>query len=205
MRTENQSVVRRTPRVRSRVFLGRAVLLVVGLAFACEALAACGGATGPRVSSPMSARDTEVFDNSVDYVANPADLGSAWGPASAAAMEHRVGAADIVAVVTVRAVRSDTDNASHRARRIVCDVQSALLGRYPGEFALTVGELESGFDTVDGRESQLLTGRFVAFVKWASEDARGVVPRWHLVPASDPNMSDVNRLVRRRTSGTSGN
>lgn len=167
-------------------------------------VSACGGATGPQVTSPMSARDTEIFDDAVDYVATPADLGSSWAPAAAAELNDRVVASDIVATVLVRAVRSDVDNTSHRTRRIALDVEALHVGSFHGPLNLAVSELEPGFDTVDNHESQLLEHRFVVFLKWARDDGH-VVPRWHLAPASDPILADVRRAIRQHRTPTSGN
>lgn len=154
----------------------------------------------------MSPRDLEVFDSAVDYVERPADLAGRWAESAEAELNDRVRAADLVLVGTVQTIRSDSDAARRRTRRVVLSVDETLFGDAPGdELSLPVNESEPGYDTVEGHESQLLQHRFIVTVKWAHGDAGSVVPRWHLSPASEPIRADVDRLVRLRVQATSGN
>lgn len=166
------------------------------------ALAACATTEIIRVTSPMTSEDEVRFDDSVDYVANPDDLGGTWAERFHREIPDRVGASDLIAVVRVSAVNDDVDSRGRRTMRIVGTVEEELSGHGPRTLSLAVGAREPGFDTVAGRERQLLERRFVVFVKWANGDAGSILARWHLHPASDAILGEVRRAIRARATAT---
>lgn len=170
-------------------------LVITLLALQCASMG-CATAGGPHVTSPMTANDERLFDGSVDYVANPDDLGGTWAEQIHREVPERVAASDIVAIVRVSAVNDDVDSRGSRTVRVVANVEETLRGDDGRSLSLAVGAREPGFDTVAGRERQLLERRFVVFVKWAAGDAGSVVARWHLSPASDAILTDVRRALR---------
>lgn len=172
----------------------------------CSSLlaAACATTGGPRVTSPMSADDERLFDGAVDYVGNPDELGGTWADRFHAEVHERVAASDLVAIVHVTAVNADVDSRGNRTVRVVANVEDRLHGEGPRGLSLAVGARQAGYDTVAGRERQLLERRFVVFVKWAEADGGSIVARWHLHPASDAILAEVRRAIRARAERAPG-
>lgn len=146
----------------------------------------------------MTGEDEISFDDAVDYVANPADLGGGWAERAEGELERRVRAADVVAVVTVVSVRGSTDARGLRRQQIDARIDETLRGSAGESLQLGVSERAAGFDTVAGRSRQLLERQFVAYVKWAEGADGSVVARWHLSPATEALLGDVRRRLRAR-------
>ncbi len=182
-------------------------------------VAACGGAQGPRVSSPFTESDAEVFDDAVDRLSTPADLPEGFRERWQRRLCRRSARSDVVAVVTIPSVRADT-NPDRRSRyRIVARVERQLHGEAIDELVLPVREDDPGYETVHGRDDALLEGTYVAYVKWYHrrddgdavgfdariEDGEGddeddlpVDAHWHLSPASEQVLEATERALEAR-------
>jgi hypothetical protein len=179
------------------------------------ALAACGASLGPRVSSPFTAGDAEVFDDAFDRLATPTDLPEGFRERWQRRLCKRAARSDVVAVVTVPNIRVDTNPDRVSRLRIIAHVERQLFGDGIDELVLPVREGEVGWDTVSGREDELLGGTFVAYVKWVhrdddeepglsarassedaeAEDERPVEAHWHLSPASEQVVGATERAL----------
>src|SRR5690606_10183915 len=118
-------------------------------------------------------------------------------------LARRVGFADVVALVTIRTLRTDLDLERRRTYRLITHVDRVYLGERVGEeIVLTVREGEGGFGTVETNEGQLLDRQYFVFLKWAEGDDGMVRARWHLSPATDQVASRVRAALQRRDDYT---
>jgi hypothetical protein len=169
------------------------VTFLVFLAGACA-----GAATGLEVTSPFTEEDARVFGDGVDFIADPAGLEGPWYDSWHSEMEHRVKAADLIAAITVRTMRTDVDLDRRRTMRVVADVDDVVLGKAPGdEVVLVVREGQSGFASVEGNEKRILNQAFMAYIKWYRRDDGEVAAHWHLAPATPGIVSETTSLVKR--------
>ncbi|MBW2463145.1 MAG: hypothetical protein JRH11_15955 [Deltaproteobacteria bacterium] len=170
--------------------------------FLLGALAACGGGTEGRTIQPFTGEHAEVFEDGVDFVADPDALEGRWREDWSRDLDRRVTWSDGVLLLTIGTIRTDSDLDRQRTYRLIAQVDRVILGEgdegFSGEIELKVREGEAGFGTVDGNERQLLDQPFVGFVRWHQTDAGEVVPRWHLSPATTPVVSRVEYLAESR-------
>jgi len=176
-------------------------LRAVGPLFALFALSACGGGPPPTpTGAPFAADDRRLFDDGVDFVADPEALEGRWRQEWSDDLQGRIGAADVVANVTVTTLRTDEDPSRRTTYRLIVSMGHALLGRLPSEeLTLTSTEDEAGFRTVAGNDHRLLQQPFVAFLKWERATPEATpIPHFHLSPATDPVSQRVAYLLERR-------
>jgi hypothetical protein len=164
------------------------------------AVAACGGGSQEvEVQvTPFTEEHALVFEDGVDFVADPEGLEGRWREDWSRELDQRVSWSDVVAVVTVRTIRTDTDPNRETTLRLLAEPSRTLLGDVPDEVELKVKQHETGFSTVEGNHRQILSTEFIAFLKWYQADDGSVLPHWHLAPASDPVLSRVEYLLERR-------
>jgi len=165
-------------------------------------LGACGGATPvARVTTPFTAEHAAVFDDGADFVARPDRLDGDWREDWDRDIQKRVTFSDIICVVTVHTLRTDTDLDRNTTYRLVAHVDRAIYGEPPEEeFSLVVREGQGGFASVDGNDRRILNKSFVAYLKWYSAESGQILAHWHLSPASQPIIDATNRLVSRRNA-----
>lgn len=164
-------------------------------------LAACGGPqeTVAVVTSPFTSEHEAVFEDGLDLVRDPRVLEGQWLTSWEDELDHRVTLADVVALVTVRTLRTDVDLDRRQTYRLVSRVDRVMLGQNVGEeLVLSVREGEGGFGTVQTNERSLLDSQYIAFVKWAEDEDGAVRARWHLSPATDQVAGRVRVLLQRR-------
>lgn len=165
--------------------------------------AGCGGprVTVATVTSPMTPELEPLFENGVDLIRDPRVLEGAWLESWEDELDRRVGSSDVVAVITIQTLRTDVDLERRETFRLIGRVDRVLHGDNVGqELALVVREGEAGFGTVETNERSLLDAQFVAFVKWARDEADGEVrARWHLSPATDAVSSRVRSQLGARS------
>ncbi|MFK7992163.1 MAG: hypothetical protein AB8I08_39455 [Sandaracinaceae bacterium] len=178
-------------------------------------LAACGPAT-PNVAEldlePYNEEHAAVFENGVDMVADPQALGGSWLRTWEEELDQRISMADLVALVTVRAMRHDTDLERRDTLRLVAHPDRVFLGQETitegQDILFSVREGEGGYGTVENNERRLLDSQFFAFVKWERDSADQLIPHWHLSPATDDvalRVRDVlaeRRQIARDNQGT---
>lgn len=179
---------------------GMGRVMVVGLVVSLAV--ACGGSKGNiRPSSPFREEHARFFDDGVDFTADPSVLDGRWAESWAEELDHRVGGADLVAVVVIHMLRTDVDLERRATYRLTGRIANAMFGNAPGdEVVLPVHEAQSGFASVEGNERRILDRTFVAYVKWYEADDGSILPHWHLSPATPAIVKRTEELVARRRS-----
>lgn len=178
-----------------------ASLLAFSILLAASACGGAGGANGPgTVSSPFTEEDALIFDGAVDYIGEPGDLLGRWREDWARDLSARTFAADVIAIVRVEQLREAVDLDRRASFLFVGNVHSVLVGdEDTEELSLSVSEVEAGYDTIEGNQNRVLDHDFVAFVKWAQPTETGpVVARWHLSPASQHVVTEVQSAILHR-------
>lgn len=175
---------------------------------ACASIAGCGAGSaqsGPEPTTPFTDAHAAVFEDGLDMVTDPSVLEGSWLDSWSQDVDARVTMADVVALVTIRTLRTDLDLERTETYRLVAHVDEVYLGEDVGEeLVLSVREGEGGFGTVRNNERRILDSQFLVFVKWAREEGR-VRARWHLSPAAEPVARYVHRLLYRRRRVRPGN
>lgn len=167
-------------------------------------VAACGGsAPPPVVVTPFTAEHEPLFENGVDMVTEPDTLGGSWLETWEHELDRRITFSDLVALVTISTLRTDTDLDRRDTYRLVARPDRVFLGEEAlGDeeeaLVLSVREGEGGYGTVQTNERRLLDAQFFAFVKWERDEAGALRPRWHLSPATDTVARRVRDLLARR-------
>ncbi len=160
----------------------------------------CGGSRPPPVepTSPFTAADAQVFDEGVDFVTDPTVLEGRWREDWDHSAVTRVQRADLIAVVQVNTLRTDTDPDQQTTYRIVADVQKAILGHSPtSEMTLPVERGDSGYAAVSSNQQRILDHGFILFVKWYRDAQGEVAAHFHLSPATNPISARVHYLIGR--------
>ena len=173
----------------------------LALLFAVLFLGGCGAATtvAGANAAPFTAETRALFEDGVDFVADPGVLDGQWRENWARELDERVSEADIVARVTVHTVRTDTDLDRRTTYRLLVNEDQAYLGSLPADIQLTTDEAAPGFGTVSGNERRILNQPFVLFLKWERPlDAAAALPRWHLSPSTEPVVLRTEFLLERR-------
>jgi len=162
----------------------------------------CGGSSQAAVvTSPFTAEHAEVFEDGLDFVHDPDVLEGRWRDDWSSELQKRVGWADLIGVVHVRTLRTDTTPDREVTYRLIVSVERSILGSAPDEeLSLVVRQGEGGFESVRTNERRILDQSFVAFIKWYQDEREEIVPHWHLAPATDPVVRRTEYLVRTRRS-----
>ena len=162
--------------------------------------ASCGPTINPAiVSSPFTAGLETLFDDGVDFFAEPAALEGSWRDSAIRDTQGRADAADVIAVIEINTVHTDSDPAQRTSFRLVARVERTLFGGTPSdELRLSCREGAPGYPMVAENQDRLLNHRFVAYVKWYDAEGGQVEAHWHLSPASDGVIVEVERAVARR-------
>lgn len=178
------------------------------LAVLVSSVTACGGAQPEpehAATSPFLESHEAMFENGLDMVRDPDALDGSWLGAWQEELDERVTNADVVALVTVRTLRTDVDLDRNETYRLIASVDRAYLGEPGEELTLTVRETERGYGTVENNQRRLLDEQFIAFVKWQQTE-QGIRARWHLSPATEAVAIETRRLLasRRQVSTSDG-
>ena len=135
------------------------------------------------VSSPFTPELELLFDDGVDFFAEPASLEGSWRDASIRDTQGRVDAADVVAVVEVHTVHVDSDPSQRTSYRLVGRVSRHLLGASPtSDLRLSCRAGPPGYETIAGNQHRLLNREFVVYLKWYDSPEGTVEAHWHLSP-----------------------
>ena len=152
-----------------------------------------------RVTTPFTAEHALVFDDGADFVARPDALDGDWREDWDRDMQRRVGFSDLICVVTVNTLRTDTDLDHNTTYRLIASVDRTLFGESPGEEqVLVVREGSDGYASIDGNDRRILNKTFVLFLKWYQPPSGGIASHWHLSPASQQILTATNRVIERR-------
>lgn len=176
---------------------GPRVFLLVPLLFAC------GGSSPPSArpltAEPLSVEDRPYFEEGVDFILDPEALEGRWALEWRQELEERVARADVIAIVRVHTLSTQTDLQRRVSFYFRVDEERRLLSEFPTDAALSSREGSLGYNTLVGNERRILQQQFVLFVKWDQpEGATSVVPRWHMSPAAAGVVERVQRLVNAR-------
>ncbi|MEM1415098.1 MAG: hypothetical protein AAGH15_09370 [Myxococcota bacterium] len=169
------------------------------LVFAALCVAACAASTPearPVSAEPMTAQDRRIFEEGIDFIIDPEALEGRWATEWREELEARVARADVVSLVRVNTLTSQTDLQQRVTFHLRLAEERALFGALPADVALSSREGSLGYPTLVGNERRILQNRFLVFLKWEQpEGATAVVPRWHLSPASEGVIRRVQRLL----------
>ncbi len=162
--------------------------------------AACHKAsTSPGVASaPLSADEARLFERGVDFVAKPDGLEGRWREDWDAELEQRVRSADLVALVTVRTLRTDTAPDQRVTHRLAAHVERVIAGqKRADELELASDEAAAGFASLDQAMSRMADQKFVAFVRWSPDASGEPTAYFHLSPASAEVLEQTEGTVTR--------
>ncbi len=166
------------------------------LCAAIVSLGGCGGAAGEVRQYQFTEEHAAVFEDGVDFVADPQILSGRWLEDWHRDMQKRVELSDFVGVVTVTTFRTDTDPGQQTTHRLLATVDRRLHGDPLGdELTLLTYEGQEGYATVQENEQRILNQRFVVFVKWYNDEEGAVAAHWHLALASEPIVSRTEELI----------
>ena len=121
---------------------------------------------------PLSAEQARVFEHGVDFIAKLEGLEGRWREDWKHDLEQRVAWRTSIALVTVRTVRTDTTPIS--ASPIVWSrhVDRVIIGKAPVRQSSSSRRARAaGFASLDQNRGALADQKFVAFVKWSSDDS----------------------------------
>jgi hypothetical protein len=163
------------------------------LPLACSLLVlfACSGAKpAAKVAPPLTEEQSKSFEDGVDFVASLEGIEGRWRDDWDKDLEVRVTSSDIIALVTVRTLRTDTDPEQRVTHRLLARVDRELVGDAKGELELSVRADEPGFHSVHSNLARLSDKQFVAYVRRSPEGLR-----WHLSPASDQVVTETESKI----------
>jgi hypothetical protein len=166
-------------------------------------LAACAKSTPAPAApvAPLTAEQVKAFDDGIDFVATLHGLEGKWRDDWDRDLQTRVGAANLVALVTVRTLRTDTDPEQQVTYRLVAQVDRELVGkqntrRDGEELELAVSADELGFSSVHENIGRITDHQYVAYVKAGPDGAS-----WHLSPASAEVVSETESVISQLDRG----
>jgi hypothetical protein len=171
-----------------------------GLCALSFVVAACGAAPQKvRVTSKFTEEHAALFEDGIDFIADPVVLEGKWREDWQKEFEQRISLSDFVALARVATVRTDTDLEQRTTYRLVAALEKRLHGKPPkGDLVLRVSEEQDGYATVHGKQERILEQQFIAFVKWYETEEDEIAAHWHLSPASEFNVARVKELLKRR-------
>jgi hypothetical protein len=168
------------------------------------ALAAlCGAGLGckrppPVSAAPLTAEAARAFDHGVDFVAALGGLEGRWRSEYDADLDQRAGTADLIAIVTIDTVHSDTDPEQRVNHRLVGPVTRVIYGSEVKELELTSHEDDPGYDTVHDSVARFPQQSFIAYVKWYRDVDGSRAAHFHLSPAAEEIISQTESRVALR-------
>jgi hypothetical protein len=154
--------------------------------------AACGGAQTTAVVAPLTPEQIRAFDHGVDFVTTLEGMEGRWRDDWDRDLQVRVASADLIAAVTVRTLRTDTDPMQRVTYRLVAHVDRELVGgQHDKELELAVHEGQAGYLSVRENMSRIADKQYVAYVKRGSLGESD----WHLSHASDQVLTETESKI----------
>ncbi len=174
--------------------------LTVVVLFLVSLLAVGCGAAVFQTGEPWDPKETPFFDDGIDMVEDLSSLSGKWGYSAENELEGRVQLADLVAVIRVMAVQTTSGVNGDSAKRIEVEVVRAIYGDPPTmRFPLVSKKEAPGHELILRYERHLTeTGRFLVFVRWFRDDQGATGHHFHLSPASDKLIPEVERRISLR-------
>jgi hypothetical protein len=189
------------PRARARRTarsLSIAVLLAIGLF-------ACGGAAKKANYTPATPEQLRVFEHGVDFVAALEGIEGRWREDWDRELQERVGGADFIGIVRVETLLTETDPEQVVTHRLVTRVIRTIAGEAGKTVELRVREGEVGFPTIHDNVTRIQAREFLAYVKWYKDDLGERAAHFHLSPASEPVVSETEKVVGLRQESAKKN
>jgi hypothetical protein len=153
---------------------------------------ACGGAQTTAVVAPLTPEQLKAFDHGIDFVTTLEGLEGRWRDDWDRDLQVRVSSADLIAAVTVRTLRTDTDPTQRVTYRLVAHVDRELVGgQRDKDIELAVHDDQSGYLSVRENMSRIADKQYVAYVKRGSRGEDD----WHLSPASDQVLTETESKI----------
>jgi hypothetical protein len=171
----------------------RSSILVIVLC--CASFSACAAkpTTAPaRPTSPFTEADLKLFDDGVDMVADPDALGGRWAEDWNTEMLERVRRSDLIALVEVTTLLTDTDPESHTTHHLVVSVEKVLQGKPPAdEINLASRSTAAGYPSIDTNKNRLLHMQLLLLLKWVAQPDGSIASHFQLASSSDKVVSRV--------------
>lgn len=164
-------------------------------------LAACGGANKKAPITPTTPEQLRVFEHGVDFVAALEGIEGRWRDDWDRELQERVGSADFIGTVHIETLLTETDPEQTVTHRLVARVTRTILGDGGKTVELRVREGEVGFPTIHDNVARIQARDFLAYVKWFKDDAGDRAAHFHLSPASEPVISETERVIGMRKGG----
>ncbi|MEZ4254366.1 MAG: hypothetical protein R3A78_01420 [Polyangiales bacterium] len=162
----------------------------------CALLTGCGGGAVSRPSgTTFSAEQELLFDNGVDFVADPEIEDSAWSDAWARALQARLDDAQVIAFVNAATVRTDTNPRGENSYRLQVSVDRWVKGQLGSkELNLVSSPKDPGYTATKSNFSRALGAKFVVFLRWreGTDDGPDVL-HWHASVLDDTLRTAVLR------------
>jgi hypothetical protein len=160
-------------------------------------LLACGASNPtPKTSPPLTEEQAQSFENGVDFVASLEGIEGRWRDDWDKELQVRVGSSDLIALVTVRTLRTDTDPEQRVTHRLHARVDRELVGSANEEIELAVHAEAPGFNSVHQNLARLSDKQFVAYVRRGPDALH-----WHLSPASEQVVTETESKITELSRG----
>jgi hypothetical protein len=171
---------------------------LLGLGAASQGCGSSGTQQSKGGATQLSADDAQLFERGVDFIGKPEGLEGRWREDWDRDLEQRVHLSDLVALVTVKTLRTDTAPDQRVTHRIAAHVDRVIAGEPRGdELELAAGEGAPGFASVNQAVARMTQEEFVAFVKWAPNAQGEMEAHFHLSPASQEVLAETEARVTR--------
>lgn len=169
------------------------------LALCFALLAGCASRPQIQTTGPFTAEMGRYFDDSVDYISNLDDMGGRMASDLNSQLAYLGRTADIIAVVNIETIAVSSDADSGQAYRLVANIAETLHGTAPADNHLQLRAVQgqAGYNTVQGRQDRLQSGRWLVFARWYTDGQGEIRAHWHMYPHSDA-------LVRRMREANGG-
>lgn len=185
--------------LRSGAVSFRASATVLGLGIMAS-LSACGSSrTQIQRDTRFTEEHAKVFEDGVDFVTDPEQLGGRWRKEWSREIDKRVRFSDAIARVTIHTLRTDISPKGGSTYRLIAEVDKTFVGSLPeDEIMLTVSEGARGYPTIEGNDDRILQESYFVFIKWYENEDGKVAPHWHLSPTNEPVAERLKWLIEDR-------
>lgn len=152
------------------------------------ALAACAS-TSPtgvmRPTAPFSAELARYFDDAVDYIENPEELGGRLASDWRNQIDRLSRDSDLIVPVRIETVSEGVEASAAASYTLTAAAAGPIVkGELPRDqrISLRVSEGATGFQTVRNNITRVQSREFLLFARFHTDEEGTVRPRWHLSP-----------------------
>ena len=133
-----------------------------------------------RPTSAFSEQDGQLFEDAVDFVADPDALTGRWADDWQHDMRGRVAASDLIALVSIPTLQTATDPQQRTSFRLSTTVLKTMKGNAPADLTLSVADDAPGYSSIEPGRARLNTEQFVVFAKYYTKTDGSYDAHWHL-------------------------